>query len=104
MATIANLTKKDDGFSGTLILPSLNGMRITFEPVKNPTEKGPDYRVTQRRRGVAWLQAVSTCSASPPRSASWAFPASAIDPVKCSRTGMPVPIDWSPQPKRIRLA
>ena len=56
MATIANLTKKDDGFSGTLILPSLNGMRITFEPVKNPTEKGPDYRVIMGgfEAGAAW--------------------------------------------------
>ena len=60
---------------------------------KSQTGKGPAHGVTQRRRGVAWLQAVSTCSASPPRSASWAFPASAIDPVKCSRTGLPVPLD-----------
>jgi uncharacterized protein (DUF736 family) len=56
MATIANLTKKDDGFSGTLILPSLNGMKITFEPVKNPTDKGPDYRVIIGgfEAGAAW--------------------------------------------------
>ena len=56
MATIANLTKKDDGFSGTLILPSLNGMKITFEPVKNPTDNGPDYRVTIGgfEAGAAW--------------------------------------------------
>ena len=59
---------------------------------KSQTGKGPAYGVTQRRRGAAWLQAVK-CSASPPRSTSRAFPARAIDPVKCSRTGMPVPID-----------
>jgi uncharacterized protein (DUF736 family) len=46
MATIANLTKKDGAFTGTLIIPSLDGKKITLDPVKKPSDKGPHYRVT----------------------------------------------------------
>ena len=58
MATIANLAKKDGSFSGTLILPSLNGMKIPFDPVKKQSDKGPDYRVTIGgfEAGAAWSE------------------------------------------------
>ena len=42
MAAIALLTKqKDGGFSGMLIIPSLNGAKIVLVPVEKQTDKGP---------------------------------------------------------------
>ena len=47
MATIANLTKKDGGFTGTLILPSLNGMKETLRAPRvvltERTDDGANY-------------------------------------------------------------
>jgi hypothetical protein len=39
---------------------------------------------------------------SPPKSASWAFPARAIDPVVVKSEKAGYLLDWSPQPKRSR--
>ena len=105
MATIANLTKKDGGFSGTLILPSLNGMRITFEPVKKPSDKGPDYRVTIGgfEAGAAWARtskkgnAYISVKLSEP-----SFHGGTIYPVVVKSEKAGYRLDWSPQPKRSR--
>jgi uncharacterized protein (DUF736 family) len=105
MATIANLTKKDDGFTGTLILPSLNGMKITFEPVKNPTDNGPDYRVTIGgfEAGAAWARtskkgnAYISVKLSEP-----SFHGGTIYPVVVKSEKAGYRLDWSPQPKRSR--
>jgi uncharacterized protein (DUF736 family) len=45
MATIANLTKKDGSFTGTLILPFLDGKKIALDPVEKKG-KGPEFRVS----------------------------------------------------------
>jgi len=105
MATIANLTKKDGGFSGTLIIPSLNGMKITFEPVKKPTDKGPDYRVIIGgfEAGAAWTKTSKAGNAYiSVKLSEPSFHGGTIYPVvvKSERDGYR--IDWSPQPKRSR--
>ena len=47
MATISTLARQKDGsFSGTLILPSLNGAKIRFAPVEKQSDKGPAYRIS----------------------------------------------------------
>jgi uncharacterized protein (DUF736 family) len=105
MATIANLTKKDDGFSGTLILPSLNGMRITFEPVKNPTEKGPDYRVIMGgfEAGAAWKKTSKAGNAYISAKISEpSFHGVTIYPVVVKSEKAGYLLDWNPQPKRSR--
>ena len=46
MATIANLAKqKDGGFTGTLVLPSLDGRKIHFTPIEKKG-KGPEFIVS----------------------------------------------------------
>jgi uncharacterized protein (DUF736 family) len=46
MTTIAHLTRQHDGgFSGTLLLPSLDGRKILFAPVEKKG-KGPEFRVS----------------------------------------------------------
>ena len=105
MATIANLTKKDDGFSGTLILPSLNGMRITFEPVKNPTEKGPDYRVIIGgfEAGAGWTKTSKQGNAY--ISVKLNLPhlhGGAIYPVVVKSEKLGYLLDWNPQPRKSR--
>ena len=105
MATIANLTKKDDGFSGTLILPSLNGMKITFEKVKNPTDKGPDYRVIIGgfEAGAAWSKtskkgnAYISVKLSEP-----SFHGTTIYPVVVKSDKVGYRLDWNPQPRKGR--
>jgi uncharacterized protein (DUF736 family) len=105
MATIANLTKKDDGFSGTLILPSLNGMKITFEKVKNPTDKGPDYRVIIGgfEAGAAWSKtskkgnAYISVKLSEP-----SFHGTTIYPVVVKNEKLGYLLDWNPQSKKSR--
>ena len=105
MATIANLVKKDGGFSSTLILPSLNGMRITFEPVKKPSDKGPDYRVTigAFEAGAAWIKtskqgnAYISVKLSEP-----SFHGGTIYPVVVKNEKAGYLLDWNPQPKRSR--
>jgi len=105
MATIANLTKKDGGFSGTLILPSLNGMKITFEPVKKPTEKGPDYRVIIGgfEAGAAWSKtskqgnAYISVKISEP-----SFHGGTIYPVVVKSEKLGYLLDWNPQPRKSR--
>jgi uncharacterized protein (DUF736 family) len=105
MATIANLTKKDGGFTGTLILPSLNGMKITLDPVKSPTEKGPDYRVTMGgfEAGAAWNRtskqgnAYISVKLSEPT-----FHGNTIYPVVVKSEKLGYLLDWNPQPRKSR--
>jgi uncharacterized protein (DUF736 family) len=105
MATIANLTKKEGGFTGTLVLPSLNGMKITFEPVKNPTDKGPDYRVIIGgfEAGAAWTKtskqgnAYISVKLSEPT-----FHGGTIYPVVVKSDKLGYRLDWNPQPKGSR--
>jgi uncharacterized protein (DUF736 family) len=105
MATIANLTKKDGGFSGTLILPSLEGKKITLSPVKNPTDKGPDYRVTigSFEAGAAWTKtskqgnAYISLKLSDP-----SFHGNTIYPVVVKSEKLGYRLDWNPQPRKLR--
>jgi uncharacterized protein (DUF736 family) len=56
MATIANLTKQKDGsITGTLLIPSLNGVKIVLTPVEKKG-KGPEMRATigAYEAGAAW--------------------------------------------------
>ena len=105
MATIANLTKKDGGFVGTLIIPSLNGMKITLDPVKKPTDKGPDYRVTigSFEAGAGWTKtskqgnAYISVKLSEPT-----FHGGTIYPVVVKSEKVGYRLDWNPQPRKSR--
>src|ERR1700690_1484844 len=105
MATIANLTKKDGVFTGPLILPSLNGMKITLDPVKKPTDKGPDYRVTIGgfEAGAGWTKtskqgnAYISVKLSEPT-----FPGGTIYPVVVKSEKLGYVLDWKPQPRKSR--
>jgi len=105
MATIANLTKKDGAFTGTLILPSLNGMKITLDPVKKPTDKGPDYRVTIGGfdAGAGWTKtskqgnAYISVKLSEPT-----FHGGTIYPVVVKSEKVGYRLDWNPQPRKSR--
>jgi len=105
MATIANLTKKDGGFVGTLIIPSLNGMKITLDPVKKPTDKGPDYRVTIGGfdAGAGWTKtskqgnAYISVKLSEPT-----FHGGTIYPVVVKSEKVGYRLDWNPQPRKSR--
>jgi uncharacterized protein (DUF736 family) len=105
MATIANLTKKDGGFEGTLIIPSLNGKKITFEQVKKPSDKGPDYRVTIAgfEAGAAWIKtskqgnAYISVKLSEP-----SFHGGTIYPVVVKTEKLGYLLDWNPQPRKAR--
>jgi uncharacterized protein (DUF736 family) len=58
MATIANLTKQQNGgFSGTLVLPSLDGRKILVTPIEKKG-KGPEFLVNVGgfEAGAAWLR------------------------------------------------
>src|ERR1700677_5272804 len=58
MATIANLTKQQNGgFSGTLVLPLLDGKKIHFAPIEKKG-KGPEFLVSVGgfEAGAAWLR------------------------------------------------
>src|SRR5271156_1069785 len=62
MATIANLTKQNDGsFTGTLLNPSHNGMSIVLAPIEKKG-KGPELRVTigAFEAGAAWKRETET--------------------------------------------
>jgi uncharacterized protein (DUF736 family) len=104
MATIAHLTKqKDGGFSGALILPSLDGTKIVLTPVENQTAKGPAYRVSigSFEAGAAWIRtskkgnAYISVKLSEP-----SFHGGTIYPVlvKSDRAGYL--LDWNSQPKK----
>lgn len=106
MATIANLTKqKDGGFSGTLILPSLNGMKITFAPVANPTDKGPAYRVAIGgfEAGAAWKRTSKAGNAYVSVKLSEpSFHGGTIYPVLVKSDTAGYLLDWSPQTRKNR--
>ena len=62
MATIANLTKQKDGsITGTLLIPSLNGVKIVLTPVEKKG-KGPEMRATigAYEAGAAWKRETKT--------------------------------------------
>lgn len=105
MATIANLVKKDGGFSGTLILPSLDGKKITLEPVKKPTDKGPAYRVTigAFEAGAAWHKTSKKGNAYILVKLSEAsFHGNAIYPVVVKSEKLGYLLDWNPPSKKSR--
>ena len=105
MATIANLTKKDGGFTGTLILPSLNGMKITFEQVKTPSDKGPDYRVTIGgfEAGAGWTKTSKQGKAYiSVKLIESSFPGGIIYPVVVKSEKLGYLLDWNPQPRKAR--
>jgi uncharacterized protein (DUF736 family) len=105
MATIANLTKKDGVFMGTLIIPSLNGMKITLDPVKKPSDKGPDYRVIIGgfEAGAGWTKtskqgnAYISLKLSEP-----SFHGGTIYPVVVKNEKLGYLLDWNPQPRKSR--
>jgi len=64
MATIANLAKQEDGsFSGTLLIPSLNGAKIVLTPVEKKG-KGPELRATigAFEAGAGWKRTSETAT------------------------------------------
>jgi uncharacterized protein (DUF736 family) len=106
MATIALLTKqKDGGFSGTLILPSLTGVKIVLAPVEKQTEKGPAYRVTigAFEAGAAWMKtskagkAYISVKLSEP-----SFHGGSIYPVLVKSATAGYLLEWNPQPIKRR--
>lgn len=106
MATIALLTKqKDGGFSGTLILPSLDGKKIVFTPVEKQTDKGPVYRVTigSFEAGAAWKKTSKAGNAyvSVKLNES-SFPGGTIYPVLVKSDKAGYLLDWNPQPRKSR--
>lgn len=106
MATIATLTKQNDGsFTGTLILPSLEGKKIVFAPVQNQTDKGPAYRVTigDFEAGAAWMKTskagnvyISAKLNDP------GFHGNIIYPVVVKSEKLGYLLDWNPQTKKSR--
>ena len=106
MATIANLAKqKDGGFSGTLILPSHNGMKIVFAPVENQTDKGPAYRVTigTFEAGAAWKRTSEAGNAYVSvKLNDPSFFGGTIYPVLVKSETAGYVLDWNPQPRKSR--
>jgi uncharacterized protein (DUF736 family) len=105
MATIANLTKqKDGGFSGTLILPSLDGKKIVFAPVEKKTDKGPVYRVTigAFEAGAAWMKTSKKGNAYiGVKLSETSFPGGTIYPVVVKSDTAGYLLDWNPpQPRK----
>jgi len=106
MATIALLTKqKDGGFSGTLIIPSLNGVKIVLAPVEKQTDKGPAYRVTigAFEAGAAWKKTSKAGNAYVSVKLSEpSFHGSTIYPVLVKSDTAGYLLDWNPQPRKSR--
>jgi uncharacterized protein (DUF736 family) len=105
MATIANLTKKDGVFTGTLILPTLDGKKITLDPVKKPSDKGPNYRVTigSFEAGAAWVKTSKQGNAYISVKLSLPiFHGGAIYPVVVKNEKLGYLLDWNPQPRKSR--
>jgi len=105
MATIANLTKKDGAFTGTLIIPSLEGKKITLDPVKKPSDKGPHYRVTIGgfEAGAAWTKTSKKGNAYIlVKLTEPSFHGGIIYPVVVKNEKLGYLLDWNPQPKKVR--
>jgi uncharacterized protein (DUF736 family) len=106
MSAIASLTKqKDGGFSGTLILPSLDGKKILFTPVENQTAKGPAYRVTvgSFEAGAAWMRTSKKGNAYiSVKLSETSFHGGTIYPVLVKSDKAGYLLDWNPQPKKSR--
>ena len=106
MATIATLARQKDGsFSGTLILPSLNGAKILFAPVEKQSDKGPAYRISIGgfEAGAAWMKtskagkAYISAKLSEP-----SFHGGSIYPVLVKSDTAGYLLEWNPQPRKSR--
>ena len=107
MATIAKLTKHEDGsFRGVLILPSLAGAEITFRPVENPTATGPAYRVYtgEFESGAAWRRLSKAGNAYLSiRLNDPTFDRKSIYPALLKNDSDEYSLDWTP-PRRSKAA
>jgi uncharacterized protein (DUF736 family) len=104
MATIANLTKQQDGgFSGTLILPSLDGKKIVLTPVEKKVDNGPVYRVTIGAfdAGAAWMRTSKKGNLYiSVKLSETSFPGGTIYPVVVKSDTAGYLLDWNPPKKR----